>query len=681
MQSFKLRPKTILAFFLVGIVPLLAIHFITIRIASDALKNKAFNQLITVREVKKKQVEAFYSTLVEQMLIAKNDTLVKIATERLSNDFHLKGRLPGNWENYVAFYEPRFTVFIENFGWSQLMLVSPRGSIIYSMDRLSDLGQDIPESTLAQTSLGDAFEKIRQVKNDETVVFSDFSIYPPANHEPRSFAMVRVTNRRDELVGYLVTMITPATLNGIMAQRMGMENTGETYLVGSDKLMRSDSFINQEKYSVEASFKNPQQRTINSNSYQLAMKGNSGAGIDINYDGVAVLSAYTPINIGDLNWVMIAEISQQEAFDSVSNLRLIMILTIGFVMVLVIFMASQFAPGKALERAKKSMSLAKDEALKNKELSEALEIQVNQRTQELVRNNLELQKEIKEREKADKRLRAAHEKLVDNAHKAGMAEMAADTLHNVGNVLNSIKTSSSVIREILHDNPEKKLSLVCELIKKNESNIEAFLLKTPDGKKVIEYILMLDNEFKDVFSNISHNTERLHEKINTIAEIVAAQQSYAGTVFQKDSANFIDIIEDALELTSVRLNENGIKISKNFSSVPTLTLQKTKVLHTLVNLINNAIDALLVNDINNRLLDLKVYTEEPDLIMNITDNGAGITEDDLQKIFTHGYTTKENGFGFGLHSSANYLQEMGASIKAYSQGSGKGATFILTFQY
>ena len=334
---------------------------------------------------------------------------------------------------------------------------------------------------------------------------------------------------------------------------------------------------------------------------------------------------------------------------------------------------------KALSKANESIKQAEEEALKNKNLSESLELKVNQRTKELVNNNNELQKEIRERKTAESKLREMQQKLVENAHKAGMAEIASDTFHNVGNVLNSIKTSAQLIDEYITERVDAKFSMACDLLKENRDNIKSFLTEDPKGVKLIEYLLILEEEFKETFGNIDKNTKRLKEKIETVAEVIIAQQNYAGSTSLTVSANLNDIIENALAMIPDLMSSMEINVVKNIQSAKPIKIQKTKLLHTMVNLFKNAAQAMNDTPVAARKLSIKAFEESNEVVVEVSDTGCGIARENLDKIFIHGYTTKEDGFGFGLHSCANYLQDMDASIEAKSGGPGLGSQFTIRF--
>ncbi len=304
---------------------------------------------------------------------------------------------------------------------------------------------------------------------------------------------------------------------------------------------------------------------------------------------------------------------------------------------------------------------------------------INSQNAALKKNNEELQNEISERKRAQELLKQAQNELIEHAHKAGMTEIASDTLHNIGNVLNSVKTSAFAIKESIDQCPQNDFSKTCRLIRSSSGDFEKLKIGDTEGKKIIEYLTTLEKEFDRTHKDISENIDRLNDKIEMISQVIAAQQNYVGGYLKTEPLNIADMVEDALSLLPNILDKQEIVLIKDMKDTSDIKGEKTKLLHTLVNLIKNSVDA--TSGLPNERKTISISTSQSDqyVILEITDTGHGIPRENLDKIFTHGFTTKENGFGFGLHSCAVYIQEMGALISAESEGVGKGATFRLQF--
>ncbi|MBU2512332.1 AAA family ATPase [bacterium] len=276
-------------------------------------------------------------------------------------------------------------------------------------------------------------------------------------------------------------------------------------------------------------------------------------------------------------------------------------------------------------------------------------------------------------------LKTVQIQLIEKAHKAGMAEIAAGTLHNVGNLLNSVKTSANTIESIAYHSALSGFLKANELLRQKMDTLEDFILHDTKGVMLMEYYLKLEEALVEENGNIKKDIKRLNEKIDIISDVIAAQQTYAGIESLTEECSLATIIEDALTLESGMIDRYGIKIAKEYDDIPLVPIQKTKLIHVLINLINNARDAMMDLDAIDRRLVLSLAQEDKSVIMKVRDNGKGIQGKHLNKIFTHGFTTKEGGHGFGLHSSANFMMEMNGRMSVESEGEGKGTTFILKF--
>lgn len=301
-----------------------------------------------------------------------------------------------------------------------------------------------------------------------------------------------------------------------------------------------------------------------------------------------------------------------------------------------------------------------------------LEEKVKKRTEELNQRNDELKEALKT-------LENTRGELVEKAHKAGMADMATGVLHNVGNILNSVKTSSAVMEDLIESSKIKGWFKANELLQKHEDNLGEFFTENPKGKQLVNYYSKLEQAVKRERSTLMEHNERLKTKVELINDVIAAQQSFASSGSYEERIDLKKIIDDVLTLQTGSSERHGIKIEKKIDSVEQVKGQRTKLMHILVNFYKNAKEALLEVPAEEKKIIIRLFQNDRNVFLSFSDNGSGINKEDLNKIFSHGFTTKANGHGFGLHSCANYMSEMGGQIKAESDGPGEGATFTLVF--
>jgi two-component system, NtrC family, sensor kinase len=310
--------------------------------------------------------------------------------------------------------------------------------------------------------------------------------------------------------------------------------------------------------------------------------------------------------------------------------------------------------------------------------------QLKVRVGQLSEANLDLTREITERKRAETELESVHRQLVDTARRAGMAEVATGVLHNVGNVLNSINVSSTLVADRLKNSKYSELSRAIDLINQTADSLDGYLMDNEKGKQlrcflnlVVPYLDLERNSLLAEMHSLSNN-------INHIKAIVSMQQSYAGSSGLVERVFLADLVEDALALNASSFGKYEIEVLRDFAMTPYVQVDKQKVLQILVNLVRNARDSLVDSRSSDRRLTLRIRPcgqEENKVLIDIIDNGVGIREEDTTKIFSHGFTTKKHGHGFGLHSSAIAAKELGGSLTAYSDGPGHGAVFTLELPF
>ncbi|HWB09769.1 MAG TPA: ATP-binding protein [Pirellulales bacterium] len=310
-----------------------------------------------------------------------------------------------------------------------------------------------------------------------------------------------------------------------------------------------------------------------------------------------------------------------------------------------------------------------------------LEQKVIDRTQELSTANAELSREIAERRRAEKALESTHQQLVDAARRAGMAEIATGVLHNVGNVLNSVNVSASLVNERMRRSKGNQLTRMVQLLEQHAHDLGDFVTHDTKGKQVPAVLKLIDQHLAEERADVSKELENLLGKVEHIKTIVATQQSYACVSGVVENVGVLDALDDALRLNSSAFDRHHIEVIRNYDELQPARLDKQKLLQILVNLLKNAKEALAASPKSDRRLALSASRSGSRLIITVRDNGVGIARENLTRIFSHGFTTKPKGHGFGLHGCANAATEMGGSLTVESEGVGKGATFTLDLPY
>ena len=287
-------------------------------------------------------------------------------------------------------------------------------------------------------------------------------------------------------------------------------------------------------------------------------------------------------------------------------------------------------------------------------------------------------KDITALKQAETELESAHQRLLETSRLAGMAEVATDVLHNVGNVLNSVNVSCSLTIDRVKGSKIGSLAKTAALLAENRGRLGDFFTNDPRGQQIPAYLAALSDHFVHEQSALLQELEQLLKHIEHIKQIVAMQQSYAKVAGVIETINPTQLVDDAVHINGAALTRHDVQVRCEFETVPMIQTEKHRVLQILVNLIRNAKYALDDAKRQDKLLTIKLGRNGGDHIkIEVMDNGVGIPKENLTRIFAHGFTTRSNGHGFGLHSSAIAIKELGGSLTAYSDGEGKGATFTL----
>jgi methyl-accepting chemotaxis protein len=212
--------------------------------------------------------------------------------------------VPKQTEGNVDF----FSEYIRRYHYYDFFLIHPKGRIFYTVIHEADYGTNLMGGPFADSNLGDLFRRVLETRRFGIV---DFAPYAPSNDEPAAFiAQPLLVEGETELV--VALQLSLDAINGIMQAREGMGKTGETYLVGPDHLMRSDSYLDPVHHSVAASFANPGRGGVKTAAADAGLSGKTGEEVVMDYNGNPVLSAYTPLDVGEVRWALLAEIDRAE---------------------------------------------------------------------------------------------------------------------------------------------------------------------------------------------------------------------------------------------------------------------------------------------------------------------------------------------------------------------------------
>jgi len=273
-----------------------------------------------------------------------------------------------------------------------------------------------------------------------------------------------------------------------------------------------------------------------------------------------------------------------------------------------------------------------------------------------------------------------HQAAVDKSRMAGMAEVAASVLHNIGNVLNSINVSSSLVTRKIRNSKADSLDKVTALLKEHAGDLPGFFTSDPKGRELPGYLSDLSQHLAGEHEDILNELKSLENNIEHITQIVISQQNYAHDAGVQETFNLNEVAEDAIRICTGTAEQRELQITREFQKLPPVTTDKHKVLQILINLIANAKRALSNGGPPEKHLIVRVEMNGANTAkISVIDNGVGIPPENLTQIFQQAFTTGRDGHGLNLHRNALAAGELGGSLVAQSKGPGQGATFTLEF--
>jgi signal transduction histidine kinase len=359
------------------------------------------------------------------------------------------------------------------------------------------------------------------------------------------------------------------------------------------------------------------------------------------------------------SWNDLAVISQPPWWTSARLFRLLLSVITVSVLALV-WSIVIIRKNRLLRHAQAELRRANDE----------LELRVQARTREL-------EEQVLAKERARAELAETQQNLLRASHQAGMAVVATNVLHNVGNVLNSVNVSVDVMAQSLNSSRLNSLAKAADLLQKPTHALAQFLTEDPKGKVLPGYFRELANVLTGEQVDLREELGQLTRNIDHIKNIVAMQQGLAKPGGLVEEVAPQQLVEDSLQIAGTSFERHGIRLGRCYASVPYVAVDRHKVLQILINLLTNAQQAVRDNPAE-KTINVSLSASKPARVcITVEDNGMGIAPEHLNRIFSQGFTTRKDGHGFGLHGGAIAARELGGSLSVRSDGLGRGAVFTL----
>ncbi len=379
----SLRGKLLLSFLAVALVPLLAVGGLTYIQARNVLSAEFNRKLVAVRDVKAAEIENYFDERLKDVQVLSMNPMIVDAmrsfNQAIASDMQTMAvDESGVMEHYIALYQnrpnlsdaedgsgysathaqlhPRLQKFVELYGYYDLFLIDVRSGVIeYTVAKSDDYGTSLKRGSYANSILGNAFRMAASSNDPSFAMLTDFAPYGPAQL-PAAFAVSPIFDG-DKMIGVLAFQLPIDQINTVMQSHEGLGDTGQTYLIGPDKVMRSDSRFRQESTILTQKIDTP--------AANHALSGETAVEEITNYLGVPVLSAYKPLRISGLDWAIMAEVSQTEILAPVKQLGKMILWSVGIVGILVVglgLLISQFLTAPILTIAQAAQHLATGDA-------------------------------------------------------------------------------------------------------------------------------------------------------------------------------------------------------------------------------------------------------------------------------------------------------------------------------
>jgi len=566
-EKFKvLRVKLVTAFLLVAIIPLAISSFFSLNKLNHELYRQAFDKLKAVQTIKKNQVEKFFQEhFADIYALSKTDAIFYVynGLAEYQARIGMASKFSVDSEEYKVLVDNTtayLNEFVKTYELDDLYLIcADHGHVMYSAAKKSDLGENLRHGDLKNSVLAKLWNKVIETQQ---ISVQDFEPYAPQNNEPAAFIGAPLFMANGSIYGVVALPISLDSINAIMKERTGMGETGETYLVGPDRLMRSDSYLDPVNHTVKASFANPSMGTADTEAVREALGGKDRAGITINYKGNSVLSCYDLVKILDMRWAIIAEIDKAEAFASLNKIQLMIglvaLVCIGAIMTFALLIASSIAKpiiriSRGLRDNAEQVSISSD--------------QLSSTSQSLAMGVSEQAASVEETSSSLEEIASMTRQNANNANQA--SSLADETRVAAGSCSRTMQGMASAIKHVNESSQETQkivktideiafqtnilaLNAAVEAARAGEAGagfavvadeVRNLAMRAADAAKNtsdqiddistrISEAMEMVNKAIDKFANVDQNTEKVNE---LVGEITAASNDQAQGIEQLNS--------------------------------------------------------------------------------------------------------------------------------------------------
>ncbi len=668
----SIKTKIILLVVLVVSISLSIGTTLSYQSAKNFLLKKNYASLESSRDSKSAQIMAFFKERVADINVLSHSQNVKnliLDLNKLDDTLHLSHTksIPVKNKHFRTLIEPHedfFTNYVKEYNYYDLFLIDEKdGHVVYTVKKESDFGTNLDTGSLKDSGLGEVYKKVKELKK---TTFVDMRRYSVSANKPAMFlgTPVFVDGKVNAI---LVLQISDISIKKVMQFRVGYGETQESYLVGQDNLMRSDSYLSPDTHSIIASFENPSLGRCDSYATREALSGKAGIKTIIDYNGNRVLSSYAPLKIDDdIDWAIISEIDEDEVLKGIVDLKntmIVLYMALLLLVAVILYIIIQKVIISRIQHFNKSLLQFFSYLNKETDSIELIDSSSNDEIGKMIRivnSNIDTAKVI-----FDEEAKMLHkiEDLNENLEKRVEEELEKNRFKDTLFIQQArLAQIGEMISMIAHQwrQPLSSISVLSISLRMNIELEKFDLEKQDDREKYQESIL-------NTVDSIEEHVMKLTDTIDNFRNFYTQDK-------EKVFIKLEDIILKTLNIIKPSLDADSIELLTDFNSNSEIEAYDTELLQVILSILKNAQDNFKVKKTKSPLI--KIVTENNKV--TICDNGGGIPDNIIDKIFDPYFSTKsdKNEVGLGLYMSKMVIEgHHGGKLSV--ENSDGGACFII----